>query len=588
MSKSTFRLIPVAAILLTLVVSMLPIGFAAAEDTSITVLAQYRQDTPVTLDGASQSEISSLDPAIASDNVAITPIENLFLGLTDYDPITSAINPELATSWEVSSDGLAWTFNLRSDVNWMRYDPATQTAAVVRPVVAGDIVYGIKRDCDPRLGGYYGTIAAKVIKGCDVVNQTDSASVTDDLVFGDTIGVSAPDDTTLVVELQFAAGYFFSMTPMWMLRAVPQETVEEFGDEWTAPGNIVTNGPFFVQEITRGVRRVFVRNTALPSDLSSGTGNVEVINSTVIEDGGTIYSLYQNNQLDSSGVPPAELQNVLADPTLSQQVLQIFDLTVFYFGFGHDKAPFDNVHARRAFSAIIDRQAFIEQVLAGRGVPMIHFTPPGMAHAPAINEIGVGFDPEYAKTEMEAAGYPNCEGFPSIDMVAYQGAGNWTDFWAAAAEEYLGCDPSLLNVEQLEFSVLLEIVDPNTPTQDRPNAWTLGWGPDYGDANNWVNDVLSCTSDNAFLRPCSEVDDLINQAASESDPTVRDQLYAEIEESFFGPEGEFPIAPIYLRSFFTLVKPWYSGPFETDGLFGGAHWGAYTIDMAAKLAARGE
>ncbi len=588
MSKSTFRLIPVAAIVLTLVVALLPTGFAAAEDATVTVVAQYRQDTPVTIDGASQSEISSLDPAIISDSVSIIPVENLFLGLTDYDPITSAINPELATSWEVSADGLVWTFNLRSDVNWMRYDPATETAAVVRPVVAGDLVYGIKRGCDPRLGGYYGTISAKVIKGCDVVNQTVAENVTDDLVYGETIAVSAPDDVTLVVELQFAAGYFFSMTPMWMLRAVPQEVIEEFGDEWTAPGNIVSNGPFFVQEITRGVRRVYVRNEALPADLFSGTGNVEVINTTVIEDAGTIYALYQNSQLDSSGVPAAEIQNVLSDPTLSQEVLQIFDLTVFYFGFGHDKAPFDNVHARRAFSAIIDRQAFIEQVLAGRGVPMIHFTPPGMAHAPAINEIGVGFDPEYAVAEMEAAGYPNCEGFPAIDMVAYQGAGTWTDFWAAAAEEYLGCDPSLLNVEQLEFSVLLEIVDPNTPTQDRPNAWTLGWGPDYGDANNWVNDVLSCTSDNAFLRPCTEVDDLINQAAAESDPAVRDQLYAEIEESFFGAEGEYPIAPIYLRSFFTLVKPWYTGPFESDGLFGGAHWGAYNIDMAAKLAARGE
>ncbi len=588
MSKSTFRLIPVAAILLTLVVSLLPAGFAAAEDSTVTVLAQYRQDVPVTVDGASQSEISSLDPQIAQDNVSITPVENLFLGLTDYDPITSSINPELATSWEVSTDGLIWTFNIRSDVNWMRYDPATQTAAVVRPVVAGDIAYGIKRGCDPRLGSYYSTISAKVIAGCDVVNQTAAESVTDDLVYGDTIKVSAPDDTTLAVELQFAAGYFFSMTPMWMLRAVPQEVIEEFGDEWTAPGNIVTNGPFFIQEITRGVRRVYVRNEALASDLFSGSGNVELINTTVIEDGGTIYALYQNNQLDTSGVPAAEIQNVLADPTLSQEVLQIFDLTVFYFGFGHDKAPFDNVHARRAFSAIIDRQAFIEQVLAGRGVPMIHFTPPGMAHAPAINEVGVGFNPEYAVAELEAAGYPNCEGFPAIDMVAYQGAGTWTDFWAAAAEEYLGCDPALLNVEQLEFSVLLEIVDPATPTQDRPNAWTLGWGPDYGDANNWVNDVLSCTADNAFLRPCTEVDDLINQAAAESDPTVRDQLYAEIEESFFGEEGEFPIAPIYLRSFFTLVKPWYSGPFESDGLFGGAHWGAFNIDMAAKLAARGE
>lgn len=586
--KRVVRLMPALLLVLALVAAMLPVGFASASDAEVTVVALYRQNVPVQRDTAASSEISSLDPQIASDQISIAPIENLFLGLTDYDPITSAVNPEVASSWTIAPDNVTWTFNLRTDVNWLRWDPASDSATIVRPVVASDFVYGIKRGCDPRLGGYYGTISAKVIKGCDVVNQTPTELVTDDLVYGDTIAVSAPDDTTLVVQLQFAAGFFFSMTPMWMLRAVPQEVIEEFGDEWTAPGNIVTNGPYVVDELTRGVRRVFIRNENLPADLFSGTGNIEIINQQVIEDGGTIYSLYLNNQLDASLVPSAELQNILGDPELSQEVIQIFALSVFYFAFGHDKAPFDNEHARRAFGAVIDRQAFIDQVLGGSAIPMIHFTPPGMAHAPPINEIGVGFDPEYAKAEMEAAGYPNCEGFPNVNMATYTGAGNWADFWASAAEEYLGCDPSLFNVEQLEFSVLLEIIDADTPTQDRPNAWTLGWGPDYGDANNWVNDVLSCTADNAFMRSCTEVDDLINEAARESDPTVRDQLYAEIEEAFFGPEGDYPIAPIFMDTSFNLIKSWYTGPFESDGLFGGPHWGAYSIDMAAKLAARGE
>jgi ABC-type oligopeptide transport system substrate-binding subunit len=217
---------------------------------------------------------------------------------------------------------------------------------------------------------------------------------------------------------------------------------------------------------------------------------------------------------------------------------------------------------------------------------MIHFTPPGMAHAPPINEIGVGFDPEYAAQQMAEAGYPDCEGFPNIDIIVDNGIGNWAEFWAAGAEQYLGCDPAAINVEQVEFSVRLEIIDPDTLVQDRPNAWAAAWGPDYADANNWVNDVLSCTSDNAFMRPCSEVDDLIEEAARESDPQVRDELYAEIENAFFGPEGEYPIAPIYMRASFVLVKPWYTGPFETDGLFGGAHWASRSVDMQAKLDAK--
>jgi oligopeptide transport system substrate-binding protein len=586
MLKNALRTLPVLAMLVAMVAALIPAGFASADDASITVVAQYQDDVTVTLDVSNGSEISTLDPGLAEDAVSITPIENLFHGLTNYDPITSQVVPELATSWEYNEDGTVWTFTLRNDVMWYRFDPATDTAAELRPVVAADVVYGIKRACDPRMGGYYGSVAALVIAGCDVVNQTAAEEATDDLVYGETTQVTAPDDTTVVVTLQFGAGYFLSMTPMWMLRPVHQETIDEFGDEWTTPGNIATNGPYFVKEVTRGVRRVFVRNENHVAELDYG-GNIDVINTTVIEDAGTVFALYQDNQLDTAGVPAAELQNILEDPSYADQLVQVFDLAVFYFAFAHDKAPFDNVNARRAFSAIIDRESFIEQIRGGRGVPMIHFTPPGMAHAVPINEVGVGFDPEYAAAQLELAGYPNCEGFPNVNLSAYTGAGTWAEFWASAAEEYLGCSPDIFTVEQLEFSVLLEVIDPAAPTEDRPNAWTLGWGPDYGDANNWVGDVLSCESENAFLRPCTAVDDMIDQAARSGDPAERDQLYREIEEAFFGEEGEFPIAPIFLRSDYTLVKTWYTGPFDTE-IFGGAHWDTRNVDMAAKLAARGE
>lgn len=588
MFKNSVRVLPVLVIAFALVVSLVPVNFALAGDAEITFTANYRQDVPVQVDGSNSSEISTLDPQLAEDSVSITPVENLFLGLTDVDTITGGVNPELATSWEVSEDGTVWTFNLRTDVNWMRYDPATGEAEALRPVVAGDFVYGIQRGCDSRLGSYYGSIAATVVAGCDVTFNTPVEEMTDELAFGDTVGVSAPDDQTVVVELQFAAGYFFSMSAMWMLRPAYREGIEEYGDEFFTPGNIVTNGPYFVEENVRGVRRVFVRNNDLPADLYSGDGNIERIVTTVIEDGGTTFALYQDNQLDSSGVPSAELQNILADPEYADQLHAIYDNAVFYFGFAFDKPPFDNVNARRAFSAIIDREAFVQQVRQGLGVPMIHFTPPSMFGAPPINEVGIGFDPEYAAAQLAEAGYPNCEGFPNIDMIAYSGAGTWAEFWAAGAEQYLGCDPSLINVEQLEFSVLLEVTSPETPTQDRPNTWTLGWGPDYQDANNWVGDVLSCHVDNRQNRPCDEVDELIDQAARESDPDARIELYAEIEEALFGAEGTFPIAPIFLRFGYVLYKPWYTGPFETDAQVGGAHWGAYSIDMAAKLAARGE
>lgn len=527
----------------------------------------------------------NLDPTLASDPPSIGAIENLFLGLTDYGPFTGQVVPELATDWTVSEDGLAWTFNMRSDVNWMQYDPATGEATAVRPVTANDVVYGIQRACDPRLGAAYAWPLTDVLAGCGDVFFTPPDQATDALVYGDTVQVSAPDETTVVVGLNFPASYFLSMTPMWVTRPVPREAIEEYGDAWTQPGNIWTNGPYFVAENTVGIRRTFVRNENLPVDLWHG-GNVDQVTTTVVTDPGVPLNLYASNQVDTAPVPASLVPDVQAGPH-QDEIEQIFDLAVFYFGFNQNQAPFDDVHARRAFSAIIDRQAFVEQVWQGQGVPMIHFTPPSAVGAPPINEVGIGFDPEYAREQMAQAGYPDCEGFPNVDIAVGPHQEVWAAFWAQAAETYLGCDASAFTVQQYDLAVLLQTTGPFAPPENRPDAWALGWGPDYGDANAWVNDVLHCDAYSAVTRPCSEVDDLIDQAARETNAQTRDELYAEIEEAFFGEEGEFPIAPIYLRSSYNLVKPWYTGPFETDGLFGATHWDAYSVDLEAKLAARG-
>jgi ABC-type oligopeptide transport system substrate-binding subunit len=126
------------------------------------------------------------------------------------------------------------------------------------------------------------------------------------------------------------------------------------------------------------------------------------------------------------------------------------------------------------------------------------------------------------------------------------------------------------------------------PAPDRPNMWTLGWLPDYLDANNYVNDVLYCTSKNDYSnRPCSAVDDLILQAAREQDPQKRVELYSTIEDDLFGKDGVFPVIPLYMERSYALVQPWYAGPFETDGLVGGRHWNYYSIDQSAQLAALG-
>lgn len=630
---------------------------------------QAQDDAPVTLDIAASSPLQ-FDPLLAYDDLSLDAVESLYLGLTDIDPISNQIVPELAIDWTISDDGLTWTFNLRDDVNWVQYDPATGEVVTVRPVVANDFVYGIKRACDPRIeGSYAGYTIGHYIAGCAKVRDTASNQASDELVYGDTTRVSAPDDTTVVFELTQRSGGFLGLTTEPAMRAVPFEMVAEHGSGWeslalgptpdctvsssstvnlraepsttaeqvgrldpdqdmgavaqttgtdgyvwwflalggdtnayvradvvNATGNcatlpdvnaydpaaasdvlFMTDGPY---TWSRG--GTFVVNRHLPADLQI-TGNIEEVNIHLAGNVDDLVKYYNYHRLDAIPLD----SNDPADFVDGLIYENPFPLTRG-FVFAYDKPPFDNVYVRRAFSAILDRHAFINQGLDGQGIPMTHMIPNGTPNAPDEMSDPLGFDPEFAQESMTQAGYPGCQGFPEITIAADPYAEIMAISWKHAVISYLGCDAARILVETLDYSDIYEMISPDAPVEDRPNAWTLTWGAHYGDPGEWFKGVMACGENTSYKRPCTDVDDLLDEAARSSDLEERAALYAEIEEAFFGPEGEFPIVPLYMQNFSALHKPWYTGPFETDGLFAGRHWGAQSIDMDIKLAARGE
>jgi len=558
------------------------------EEVVVTATPEPAAAEPITFDGYSTTDIPTADPQIAEDVVSITYIENLFVHLTNYDLETADIVPEAATSWDASDDGLTYTFTIRTDIPWVYHNPATgETTQVLDDegnplfVTAGDFVYGIRRACDANTGGYYSSVVAPLIKGCsDVLNFEDPDNVPAELV--EAIGVSAPDDGTLVIELEFPASYFLSMTPMWTLAAVPAPAIENFGTDWIEAGNIITNGRYVLHEWVRNVRRTLWRNPLMPADMQ-GTGNIERFVVNVVPDTSTGYSLWLNNDVDTSGIPDAELQAHLEQ--FPDETDQIPDLAVFYIAFRMTKAPFDDARVRRAFSAAFDRETFVATVRQGQGLPMIHFAPPGIFGAPPIDEVGIEFDPEFAAEQLAEAGYPNCEGFPQVTLLGYSGQStlNWIEFAQDQWSTNLGCDPSLIQIEQQPFSELLAATAASTPDEDAPHMWTLGWGPDYADENNWVGDVLWCEGENRSIRTCNEIDDLIVEARQEPDQARRIELYREIEEQFFGYEGEVPFFPIFVRIAFTARHTWLD---RVPALFGGDQYYNWTMDWDAKLAAQ--
>ncbi len=550
-------------------------------------------DYPVTYFGYLTQDVTTLDPQMAEDSDAAAFIENLFMQLTYSDPATGQIVPEAATSWVSNAAATVYTFTLRTDIPWVYHNPVTSETVHVtdeagqpRFVTAQDFVYGIRRNCLPESGSYYGDrVVAPVVAGCAAALERETA----DPALYEAIGVQAPTPDTLIITLTRPAADFLTLTAMWYFSAVPEGTINQFGEDWIEAGVIVTNGRFVLAQWIHNVRIAATRNPFLPLDLT-GQGNIERVAMRIVPNVDTGYELWQDNLVDRSGIPFRGETTHLSD--YPDETILISDNAVFYIGIRTSKPPFDDVYVRRAFSAAFDREAYIAGVRQGGGLPMIHLAPPELVGAAALDSPGVGFNPEYAREQLAAAGYPNCQGFPRITLLEYTGQTtlNWIEFAQQSWQEHLGCSQNQIVLEQLPLPCLepcfpWEMLSDDGYFLDEqlPHLWTQGWGNDYPDAYEMFAEIIWCEIHPILKRGCSEVDALLAAAQSETDPTQRAALFWQIEELLFGVEGEFPLIPVFLRASYMAQHTWLTVP-ATGGWL--PQWYDWTIDTDLQAAAR--
>ena len=115
--------------------------------------------------------------------------------------------------------------------------------------------------------------------------------------------------------------------------------------------------------------------------------------------------------------------------------------------------------------------------------------------------------------------------------------------------EELACNEDQIDIVQVQFGELLANTRVNANPNVRPDIWDLGWQPYFPDAHNWLNDLLHCSdSENRNKRPCSEIDDLLQQAAGLNDGEQRIELYRQLERDLFADAGLMPVAPLFSRA----------------------------------------
>jgi oligopeptide transport system substrate-binding protein len=572
-------------------------GNVSSSQATVEVINQVAPSNPttnrLTLDTVIMADPPTLDPAIATDSDSIFFIRQMFVGLTTFDANANVI-PALATRWEASNNGLIWTFHLRDDIHWIHRNISTGKFEKLGPVTAHDVVYGVRRSLDPNTDSSYAYVLY-ILEGAEELNRAskgDSAQL-ELLLAG--LGVKALDAHTVQFTLRQPAAYFPSIAATWVTFPQPQAVIKTWGHTWTEAGLIVTNGPYTLRQWNRGLEIWLEKN---PFWVNAAEVQIELFGGPIIAPAPTALAMYKNNEIDMLASPPGpllsplELAQIRADAHLNADLHTAPSPCTYYYGFVNTKPPFDNPLVRKAFAAAIDRRGLTEEVLKSGQRPAHSFAPPGVFGSVAGNTSVGGFlvQANYAdqlaqaQTWLAQAGYPGGDG---LDITLGHNASEahaqiaqavWM-MWQAAFPK------AKITIESQEWADYLAALKPDSPDEDKPDIFRMGWCADYPDQNNWVNDVFNSKSGSNYAKYYNpQFDALVEQAAFEPNPAIREALYYQAEDILITQDTA--IIPLYYYTDNRLYKPWLSNV-ATGPVFGNpiARW---RIDWAAKQAARGE
>jgi oligopeptide transport system substrate-binding protein len=519
-------------------------------------------------------DVPTLDPSVAEDTTSIQMAQEIFGGVTALDELTSETKPGMATKWDISPNGKVYTFTLRSDVNWVKWD-GQQVAKVQdcegkdRMVKAQDFEYAILRTLKPETASPYAYVLSFVLKGAEEFN---TGAVTDTT----TVGVKALDDTHLELTFKNPAAYNASIAGMWTGYAEPKwliegdDCTEARGQRWIEPGFLQTYGPFTVKEWVHDSTMTLAKNPFWIASETIPAPKLDEITFSMLDATAQLAD-YEAGNLDYIPEPPlADLDRIKADPTLSKELSIGPNMCTYYYGFNTKAPVVDDVRVRRALSMAIDRQGLIDNVTKGGQQPAQWFARPGQAGAPTIEDypdLGIKTDIEGAKKELQS--YLDEKGLTAdkLDLTLMFNTSSGHQKIAEAIQQMwktnLGVDVKVVNQEWKVY-----LVTTKDPTAT-PQIFRMGWCMDYPDANNWDKDVAAFGGSQnpreggGFNWKNDAFEKLVADAAKELDPAKRTVLYAQAEDILVNKDAA--MAPIYWYTQLDMTRPYVTRTYSVDG-----------------------
>ena len=509
------------------------------------------------------AEPASWDPTTNSESIADYMVTQLFEGLT-Y-PAADGYEPGVAESWDVSDDGLTYTFHLRQNAKWSDGSPVT----------AHDFEYSWRRICDPAVASDALNAMTDYVQGAQ--EYFDGEGSRDD------VKATALDDYTFEVVLKNAAPFFPELVANDVYMPVKQEVVDANGEGWEKkPETCIGNGPFKMTEYAIGDHFIFEKNENYWNADAVKLKGIKVV---LIGDENTSLQGYQNGEIDATELLPTDQipQLIASDPNL----VVAPDTGCYYLIFNCDKAPFDDVNVRKAITAAIDRASIVEQVTQAGEVPATGILAPTAEKTDGssyreLDAFGYpvpqyGIDPsqalvDEAKQFLSDAGYPDGQGFPEV-TITYNTSGKHKKIMEAIQsqlKENLGITVKLEAQENSVFSTTRE--------QGNFQMARGGWTNVPFDAGGLIKQFTSQNGNNASqwrwqeyagapwdttLNPGNKPFDEAFDKAMTLQGSERDAEWVKAEEALM---DDMPCAPLYYPVQTYVIGPNVSGVVKTKSL----------------------
>lgn len=479
-------------------------------------------------------DITTFDPALVQDSDSIYAIEGVFTGLVTLDNKLN-VKGQMATSWDRSSDGLTWTFHMRSG---LRFSDET-------PLTAQDVAYSIDRALAKDTQSPVALTYLGLIKDSDKLSAGAIKTI-----IGDSLIVQDP--TTLVIKLNKPAGYFLYALTYPTSYPVEKKLIDEYGSKWT---DHLTEGggagPFKVSVYshTKGI-------TEVPNPLYYGPKpQLRELLLPFYADADTAYEAYQANQLDYTSIPSADFEagKILPDFRKIQQ------LWIRYFAMNYLTKPFDNIKIRQALELAIDKDFIIHTVLKDRVIPSNHIIPEGN---PGYNPNLTGPDgtsthgnPAMAKQllqeGMQEEGWTSLSQIPSIKLSYSATSTDQKNLTAALVQRW----QTVLNINVTpapeDFTKLLGDINGATNNPKGIQMWFIGWVADYPDPQDWTtlqfdkgspgNTSNYGQNHSTAAAEQQQVQQQLEAADVMQDPSARYKAYNDLEQKLVNDVAWFPI-----------------------------------------------